>query len=73
MLNGNQAQPAVFALARYSTGGTLDATFGSVGKVTTAFGSGASIAATVVQRDGKIVVVGEVGGNNITVARHLGQ
>src|SRR5262249_5307737 len=31
---------SLFALARYTTGGTLDSTFGSGGKVTTKFGKG---------------------------------
>jgi len=71
--NGNPEPPSVFALARYSTAGTPDPTFGSGGRVTTAFGSNlASIAAAVVQSDGKIVVVG-FGSNSFTVARYLGQ
>ncbi|MFC1820224.1 LamG-like jellyroll fold domain-containing protein [Thermodesulfobacteriota bacterium] len=48
-----------FAVVRYNTDGSLDSTFGSVGKVTTAFGSyddsGYGVA---VQDDGKIVVAG---------------
>jgi uncharacterized delta-60 repeat protein len=49
-----------FALARYNLNGTLDASFGSAGKVTTAVGSGGSdIRALVLEPDGKIVAVGE--------------
>jgi uncharacterized delta-60 repeat protein len=48
-----------FALARYNADGTLDASFGAGGKVTTTFGSGSDFAnAAVLQPDGKLVVVG---------------
>ena len=48
-----------FALARYNTDGSLDTSFGSGGKVTTAFGSAADQAyAIAIQSDGKVVVVG---------------
>jgi uncharacterized delta-60 repeat protein len=48
-----------FALVRYNTNGTLDTTFDSDGKVTTAIGSGADIAQSVaIQTDGKIVAAG---------------
>src|SRR5262245_12222163 len=48
------------ALARYNSGGTLDASFGTGGRVTTAFaGASKSIAFSVaVQADGKVVVAG---------------
>jgi uncharacterized delta-60 repeat protein len=50
-----------FALARYNTSGSLDATFGSSGLVGTSFPGGASHAAAVaIQSDGKIVVGGYV-------------
>ena len=45
-----------FALARYNSDGSLDATFGSGGKVTTDFGGGAE--AVALQPDGKIVAAG---------------
>jgi uncharacterized delta-60 repeat protein len=49
----------VFALARYNTDGTLDTTFGTSGKVTTAFGAIADWANGIaIQTDGKIVAVG---------------
>jgi uncharacterized delta-60 repeat protein len=48
-----------FALARYNSDGTLDASFGNGGKVTTGFGSGNDFAsALAIQSDGKIVVAG---------------
>ena len=49
----------VFAIARYKSDGSLDTTFNSTGKVTTAVGSSNDIARTAtIQADGKIVVVG---------------
>jgi uncharacterized delta-60 repeat protein len=50
-----------FALARYNTNGSLDAIFGTGGKVTTTFGSSSSDRANgmVIQSDGKIVLAGE--------------
>ena len=45
----------VFALARYNPDGSLDASFGTGGTVTGPVGRAASV---VVQRDGKILVVG---------------
>ena len=76
---GAPAQAADFALARYNGGGVLDTTFGSGGKVTTAFGTNlAAIYALALQSDGKIVAVGtsqetpitgQVGG--LVVARYL--
>ncbi|MFN3564715.1 MAG: WD40 repeat domain-containing protein [Burkholderiaceae bacterium] len=48
-----------FALARYNANGSLDASFGSGGKVTTAFGSGTDDAYALARApDGKIVVAG---------------
>jgi uncharacterized delta-60 repeat protein len=48
-----------FALARYNPNGTLDASFGTGGKVTTSIGPGNdSISGIGVQADGKIVVGG---------------
>jgi uncharacterized delta-60 repeat protein len=64
----------VFAVARYNTNGSLDATFSSDGKLTTSFGPLDSEAADVaIQPDGKIVVVGYAnnGGNtDFAVARY---
>ena len=51
-----------FALARYNSDGTLDASFGTGGKVTTPFGdpgdSSAIAWSIAIQRDGKIVTAG---------------
>jgi uncharacterized delta-60 repeat protein len=59
-----------FALVRYNTNGTLDTTFDSDGKVTTAIGSGADIAQSVaIQTDGKIVAAGySNNGSNVDFA-----
>ncbi len=48
-----------FALARYLSDGTLDATFGTGGQVTTSFGVAAEGRAVVVQPDGRIVAAGK--------------
>src|SRR5439155_1352997 len=56
-----------FALVRYNTNGTLDATFGTGGKVTTAIGTRDDAATAVAsQADGKLVAAGDTsaGGNN---------
>jgi uncharacterized delta-60 repeat protein len=54
------AAGARFAVARYNLDGTLDASFGGDGKVTTRFrGSGATARAVAVQDNGKIVAVGD--------------
>ena len=50
---------ANFALARYNNNGSLDTSFGTEGKVTTAIGGGGDLASSMVlQSDGKIVVAG---------------
>ncbi len=49
-----------FALVRYETDGSLDATFGTGGKMTPAVGTIASAKAVAVQADGRIVVAGSV-------------
>ena len=56
-----------FAIVRYNTDGSLDTSFGSGGKVTTAIGSGDDFAwALRIQADGKIVAAGSTwnGSNN---------
>src|SRR4029077_10985369 len=63
--------PSDFALARYTTSGALDTTFGSGGLVTTSFGSSlASINAVLIQSDGEILAVGN-SDNGTTIARYL--
>jgi uncharacterized delta-60 repeat protein len=63
-----------FALARFNSDGTLDATFGSGGQVTTDLGGGHDYATSVViQSDGKIVVAGGGGidtKNEYAIARY---
>jgi uncharacterized delta-60 repeat protein len=49
---------ADFALARFNANGTLDASFGAGGIVTTGFGVSAEATSAVVQPDGKIVAAG---------------
>ena len=61
-------QTADFALARYTSNGGLDSSFGLGGKVTTAFGNNqASIYGLALESDGKIVAVGT------SIARYLAQ
>ncbi len=55
--------PSRFALARYQPDGSLDATFGTGGVVTTDLGGNHTIDALVLQPDGKLVAAG----------RYLGQ
>ncbi|HEX8137182.1 MAG TPA: delta-60 repeat domain-containing protein, partial [Pyrinomonadaceae bacterium] len=59
-----------FAVARYNTDGTLDASFGSGGRVTTNFGTTHDRAlAVAVQPDGRIVVAG-TNGTDFILARY---
>jgi uncharacterized delta-60 repeat protein len=72
-----------FVLARYTTTGHLDTTFGSNGIVITTLSPGpiSFVSALAVQSDGKIVAVGNTGAlvqrgfflNNYAVARYLAQ
>ncbi len=50
--------PHELALARYLADGSLDASFGSGGTVTTAIGTGAAVDGVALQSDGKIVAAG---------------
>ena len=78
---GATVTQADFALSRYTPVGAIDTSFGSGGKVTTAFGANeAGIYALALQSDGKIVAAGssqqnpqggQVGG--LVVARYLPQ
>lgn len=55
----NTGGPSDFALARYNPDGSLDATFGSSGKVTTDFaGSYDAAGAVALQVDGRIIAAG---------------
>jgi uncharacterized delta-60 repeat protein len=59
------------ALVRYNPDGSVDSDFGSDGKVITALTSGFdSIAAMIIQADGKLVAVGGAG-SDFLVARYL--
>src|SRR6266540_2032037 len=49
-----------FALARYNRDGTLDASFGADGRVTTDFAGASQAFSVAVQEDGKIVAAGQV-------------
>jgi len=49
---------ANFALARFNANGTLDASFGTDGIVTTGFGVSAEATSVAVQADGKVVAAG---------------
>jgi uncharacterized delta-60 repeat protein len=51
-----------FALARYNTDGSLDATFGSGGRAFTQFSQPAVAAGIVLQPDGRIIVAGSSAG-----------
>lgn len=48
-----------FALAKFNPDGSLDAGFGSGGKVLTQFGNDAGILAVIFQGDGKIIALGD--------------
>jgi len=65
-----------FAVARYNSGGTLDNTFGTGGKVTTPVGTANDWATSMaLQSDGKIVVAGYVddgaGTDDIAIVRYF--
>jgi uncharacterized delta-60 repeat protein len=58
--SSNNGSDYDFALARYTTNGTLDTTFGTGGKVTTAIGESVDgVYSVAIQSDGKIVVAGD--------------
>jgi uncharacterized delta-60 repeat protein len=68
---------SVFGLARVNTSGSLDATFGHAGTLTTSFQGNEAVAALLLQPDGKIVAVGysqnnATGEADIALARYLG-
>jgi len=68
----------LFALARYTSNGALDPTFGAGGKITTPIGAyRAFIADIAIQSDGKIVAAGyaedvTAGDDYFALARYLG-
>jgi uncharacterized delta-60 repeat protein len=70
------SSPSQFALVRFTSLGTLDSSFGKGGVVTTSFGRTDSIAAIVLQADGKIVAAGNSlnvtnGNNAFALARYI--
>ncbi len=68
----HNATVRIFALARYDTNGSLDASFGTDGIITTEVGSGNSEANSVaIQSDGKIVAAGsDAGIHNFALVRY---
>jgi uncharacterized delta-60 repeat protein len=69
IVEGGSAQPDI-AVARYTTAGILDPSFGHGGKVITSFGLGGDAAeAAAIQPDGKILVAG-YSRNDFTVLRY---
>jgi uncharacterized delta-60 repeat protein len=68
--------PDDFALARYNLDGSLDATFGTGGKLTTDISEGDQIRDVAIQADGEIVAAGQTSMGNVThfaLARYLTQ
>lgn len=67
-----------FGLARFDSNGSLDATFGGGGRLTTGFFQHAWVTALAVQSDGKIIAVGTSSGaasnapNYLVLARYMG-
>jgi uncharacterized delta-60 repeat protein len=68
-----------FGLARFGSSGSLDATFGNGGTLTTPFLMTAEVTALAIQTDGKIIAVGASGSskqyapNLLVIARYLGR
>jgi uncharacterized delta-60 repeat protein len=60
----------VFMIARWTSDGSPDLSFGRGGKVTTAFRAGATADGVVVVGAGKIVASGTVGGKDFALARY---
>jgi uncharacterized delta-60 repeat protein len=52
------SSPSQFAVARFTSAGALDTSFGTGGVVTTSFGETDAVAAIAVQTDGKVVAAG---------------
>ncbi len=67
---------SVFGLARLNTNGSLDASFGSGGALTTRFNGADQISSILIQPDGKIIAIGQAfdgstGQGNLALARYL--
>src|SRR5262249_12949348 len=68
--SGGRSDNPDFAVARYTTSGALDTTFGSGGTVTTGWGKKSDEASAVaIQSDGKIVVAGS-SNNDFALVRY---
>ena len=68
---GVGADPSDFAVARYTTAGDLDNTFGGVGIVSTKLGAGSDAAVAVaLTADGKIVAGGSSGSGDSALVRY---
>jgi uncharacterized delta-60 repeat protein len=63
--------PSRFALARYNPDGSLDPTFGTGGKVATAFAMNADARSAVLEPDGQIVAAGAVARDTVQAALAL--
>jgi uncharacterized delta-60 repeat protein len=66
----NCEDPRVFMIARWTSDGSPDLSFGRSGKVTTAFRAGATADGVAVVGAGKIVASGTVGGKDFALARY---
>jgi uncharacterized delta-60 repeat protein len=79
LLGGSYFSSSSFVLARYTTNGHLDASFGNNGTVTTTLDAISFISALALQSDGKIVAAGNTGHassefiDNFAVARYLSE
>ncbi|MCI0414858.1 delta-60 repeat domain-containing protein [bacterium] len=68
---------AVFAVSCHTSTGTLDSSFGTLGRVTTDMGAQwEEISEILIQKDGKIIAVGlsrgSDGSSRFAIARYLG-
>ena len=73
---GQRHDDSKFVLARYTGDGTLDASFGSDGKVETDFTArGGEANGVAIQADGRIVVAGWANSTSkmVALARYLGR
>lgn len=62
-----------FALVRYNSNGSLDASFGTGGKVHSDFGAGYErISRMLIQSNGKIIVLGDIPGDNFVIPTRIG-
>lgn len=66
----NSSQVTSFFVTRYNANGTVDNSFGDMGTVITTMGNYAGPNSMVIQRDGKIVVLGPLGAGNSVIVRY---